>query len=221
MKQVHHILFDFDYTLADSSEGIIASVNHALRTVGLPPAHPSSVRRMIGHSLEDTFACFVDSSDTALIARCKELFMEFADTGAMVKNTVILDGVRTTLEHLFDSFYTLGIVSTKRRSTIEDTLEVHDLMDLFDVVVGYEDVRELKPKPEGLLKAIEDISASASDTVYVGDSLIDLEAGRQAGIPVIAVASGTTSYETLKARNPEMVLRYFTDLARIFPPRES
>lgn len=218
MKNIHHILFDFDYTLADSSEGIIASVNFALGRVGRPPAHPSAIRNMIGHSLEETFGQFIDPADANLIATCKRLFMEYADTGAMVKSTVILEGVRQTLEHLFDHMYTMGIVSTKRRSTIEDTLEAHELDDLFDIVIGYEDVTDLKPKPEGLLKAMDELAGSTADTVYVGDSLIDVEAGRSAGLPVIAVASGMTSYDTLKANGPAMVLKRFPELVDLFSP---
>jgi phosphoglycolate phosphatase len=216
MKYIHHILFDFDYTLADSSEGIIASVNHALMKVGKPLADPAVVRKMIGHSLEDMFAQFVDPSDPQLIATCKQLFMEYADTGAMVKKTVILQGVRATLEQLFDNMYTMGIVSTKRRSTIEDTLEANEMDDLFDIVIGYEDVKDLKPQPEGLLKAVEGLAGTVWDTVYVGDSLIDLEAGRNAGIPVIAIASGATPFDELQARQPAMVLRQFTDLLTVF-----
>ncbi|HNF85471.1 MAG TPA: HAD hydrolase-like protein, partial [bacterium] len=90
IKNIHQILFDFDYTLADSSEGIITCVNFALEKVGAPLGQSEAIRRMIGHSLEDTFARFIDPSDTEKIQKCKSLFMEHADTGAMVRNTVML-----------------------------------------------------------------------------------------------------------------------------------
>lgn len=209
---IRHILFDFDYTLADSSEGIIASVNFALTQTGQTAADPQNIRRMIGHSLEETFAEFVDPSDKTLIQRCKTLFMEFADTGAMVQNTVLLKDVPQTLARLTAGQCTLGIVSTKRRSTIEDTLRVHSLAPLFKTIIGYEDVTALKPHPEGIRKAMLALSADPQRSIYVGDSPIDVQAGRNAGIPVIAVASGMNSAEDLKRSGAERIIRRLNEL---------
>ncbi|MBL7995076.1 HAD-IA family hydrolase [bacterium] len=216
MKHIHQIVFDFDYTLADSSEGIIASVNHALETVGEKKANPDKVRHLIGHSLEDTFAQFVDPADERKIRTCKKLFMEFADTGVMVKNTIILKDVPKTLEWLYENFYAMGIVSTKRRSAIEATLAQADLEDFFDVVFGYEDVKELKPHPEGLLRAVEELGGNTNDTVYVGDSIIDIQTAKNAGIPVIAIASGMTTAEVLQSKSPEVLIRSFGELQKLF-----
>ncbi len=196
-QKIHHILFDFDYTLADSSEGIIASVNHALHQVGHPAADPEAIRRMIGHSLEDTFAQFLSNGDGAVIQRCKALFMQHADSGVMVEKTYFLDGVAETLEQLHSDFYTLGIVSTKRRLSIEMALKRNELLDYFDVIIGYEDVTSVKPDPEGLLKAVAAVAGTADDTLYVGDSLVDVEASRNAALEMIGVATGTTPAQAL------------------------
>lgn len=200
--KVHHILFDFDYTLADSSEGIIASVNFALQRVGEPIADPEAIRHMIGHSLENTFGKFLPASRHDLISQCKSLFMQYADTGVMVAKTVMLDGVRETLEELHNDFYTLGIVSTKRRLSIEQTLEKNDMLDYFDVVIGYEDVKAVKPDPEGLLKGLTELAGGVADSVYVGDSLIDVEASRNAGLAMIGVATGMTPFDVLSQHVP-------------------
>ena len=216
MKNIHHILFDFDYTLADSSEGIIASVNYALEQVGEKPADHEKIRHMIGHTLEDTFGRFVDPGDIKKIQTCKRLFMEFADTGAMVKNTVILKDVPETIRWLYENLYTLGIVSTKRRSTIEDTLIETELDDYFDVIIGYEDVKELKPDPAGLLKAVEELGGNKNDSVFVGDSVIDIQTAKNAGIPVIAVSSGMTPPEILRSNDPEHLIPNFSELIKLF-----
>lgn len=216
MKHIHQVVFDFDYTLADSSEGIIASVNHALTQIGEKTADPAAVRQMIGHSLEDTFAKFVDPSDANKIQTCKKLFLDFADNGIMVKNTVILQEVEQTLGWLYENFYTMGIVSTKGRSTIESILAHHDLEDFFDVILGYEDVKELKPNPEGLLRAVEELGGNKIDTVYVGDSVIDIQTAKNAGVSVIAIASGMTTAEILRAKSPEVLIRSFGELQKLF-----
>lgn len=220
MKNIHHILFDFDYTLADSSEGIIASVNYALEQVGEKSADHEKIRHMIGHSLEDTFGQFVDPLDTKKIQTCKRLFMEFADTGVMVKNTVILKDVPETIQWFYENLYSLGIVSTKRRSTIEETLIETDLDDFFDVIIGYEDVKSLKPDPAGLLKAIEELGGNKHDSVFVGDSIIDIQTAKNAGIPVIAVSSGMTTPEMLQSYEPDHLIRDFAELTILFNHNE-
>lgn len=206
MKTVHQILFDFDYTLADSSEGIIASINYALQKKGRSPADPDTVRKMIGHSLEDAFGRFIDPADTDTIQECKRLFMDYADTGEMLKRTFILDGVEETLKNLYENFLTLGIVSTKRRSTIEETLARFELDDYFDVIIGYEDVQQLKPDPEGLLKAIDYLAGDTADSLYVGDSLVDVETAKRAGVRMIAVTTGMTTPEQLRSAGADHVI---------------
>ncbi|HMV25920.1 MAG TPA: HAD-IA family hydrolase [bacterium] len=212
IKNIHQILFDFDYTLADSSEGIITCVNFALEKVGAPPGQPDAIRRMIGHSLENTFARFIDPSDTEKIQTCKSLFMEHADTGAMVRNTVMLDGVRETLEFLYNELYTLGIVSTKRRSTIWETLIEKEMDDFFDIVIGYEDVTHLKPHPEGLIKAIEELAGTPETTIYIGDSPLDIKAAKSANVFVVAVTSGMHSTDELATLNPDLIIPRLSDL---------
>ncbi|MBX7151600.1 HAD family hydrolase [bacterium] len=213
MNGIHQILFDFDYTLADSSEGIIRCVNYALKEVGAKAAEPSAIRKMIGHSLEDTFGQFIE--DQAVIQKCKQLFMDHADTGTMVKNTFMLAGVEEILEILHENFYTLGIVSTKRRSTIEDTLQQNQLDDLFDVIIGYEDVKNLKPDPEGIIKAIDRMGGSVGDTLYVGDSVIDVLAARNAGLRMIGVTSGTTDAQTLLQNGVNEVIKSLSELLTV------
>ncbi len=202
--KVHQILFDFDYTLADSSEGIIRCVNFALQMVGEPQADPEAIRRTIGQSLENTFALFVNPARHDLIPQCKLLFLEHANSGVMVTHTTFLDGVRETLETLHNDFFTLGIVSTKRRASIEQALERDDLIDFFDAIIGFEDVAAVKPDPEGLLKGMSALAGTADDTVYIGDSLVDVEACRNAGLRMIGVATGKTPFDVLSEHVPCM-----------------
>ncbi|NUM81661.1 HAD family hydrolase [bacterium] len=213
MNGIHQILFDFDYTLADSSEGIIRCVNYALSQVGKKTAEPSAIRKMIGHSLEETFGQFV--ADPNIIAQCKQLFMEHADTGTMVDHTFMLAGVEETLEILHDNFYTLGIVSTKRRSTIKDTLMQNQADDLFDVIIGYEDVKNLKPDPEGIFKAIDFMGGTIDDTLYVGDSVIDALAARNARVKMVGVTSGTTDAKTLSQNGVNEIIKNLNELLTV------
>jgi phosphoglycolate phosphatase len=190
------VLFDFDYTLADSSTGVIASVNFALQELGLPAASDTVIRQTIGLSLADTFAFIVGESLAAdrFAAASQDfdhLFIQQADT-IMAESTVILPGVAQTIGTLKGLGFTLGVVSSKFRYRIEQVLEREDLAAQFDVIVGREDVIASKPAPEGLLTAMSQLGSMPDTTCYVGDSTTDAKAAQRIQTPFIAVLTGVT-----------------------------
>ena len=74
-------------------------------------------------------------------------------------------------------------------------LKRDDLEGRFEVIVGGEDVKELKPNPTGLLRAVDALSTPRERCLYVGDSVTDAETARRAGVPFVAVLSGVTGQE--------------------------
>lgn len=100
----------------------------------------------------------------------------------------------------------LGIVSTKYRFRIEDTLARQGLRDSFDLIVGFEDVKETKPHPEGLLAACRLLGVSLDEALYAGDSLVDAEAARRAGIRFAAVLHGRTEAHEFATYEPLAIM---------------
>ena len=186
------VIFDFDYTLVDSSEGVIECVNYALRNMNLPAASGGDIRQTIGLSIGDTLRRLTESSCQAdQIDQFSKFFTEKADQ-VMQQQMVLFDSVKPTVKALLDGGLTLGIVSTKFRYRIEAFLEKEDIAHVFAVVVGGEDVVSHKPDPAGMQMAIERLGCKPSDVVYVGDSTVDAETARNAATPFIAVLSGVT-----------------------------
>lgn len=191
MHPFRAILFDFDYTLADSSRGIIACTNYALRKMGLSEASPDVIRPLIGLSLSDMLPKLVGAQHAGRADEFSRLFVERADQ-IMSDLTVIFPEVPATVKTLKACGLALGIVSTKFRYRIMTTLQREGLAQAFDVIVGGEDVSAHKPAPEGLLKAVERLGYALNESLYVGDSVTDAEAARRAGMPFVAVLSGAT-----------------------------
>jgi len=209
-------LFDFDYTLADSSTGVIASTNSALTALGLPAAPPDLIRQTIGLTLEDAFAYVVGTSVPAdrFPAASKafdRLFIAQADA-IMADQTVILPHVAAAICALRRRGYALGIVSSKFRYRIEQILEREDLSAEFDVVVGREDVIASKPDPEGLLTAMAALGSVPANTCYVGDSVTDAKAAQRARVPFIAVLSGVTTQAEFTAHACHAVIANMAEL---------
>lgn len=188
------VLFDFDYTLADSSAGIVECVNHALGRGGRPPADHDAIRRTIGLSLTETYRRLTGDDEGASASAFSKWFIEKADE-VMVDRTVVFDSVAETVKRLRAGGLSLGVVSTKYRHRIDSILRRDGLRDGFDVIVGGEDVSRLKPDPEGVLLGASRIPVDVGEALYVGDSLTDAEAARRAGMPFAAVLTGVTERE--------------------------
>ncbi|HOE09976.1 MAG TPA: HAD-IA family hydrolase [bacterium] len=190
-NQYEALLFDFDYTLADSSKGIVESMNYAFNCMGLPPVSSAEICRTIGLSLSDALAVLQGEEYRVRTGEFTNLFVSRADQ-IMADMTVIYKDVPETLELLKSRGYRLGIVSTKYRYRIEWILERAHLLHYFDVIIGGEDVSSHKPDPQGLLKAVEKLRVQKSRVLYVGDSVTDAETAARAGISFAAVLTGET-----------------------------
>lgn len=210
---VRAVIFDFDYTLADSSSGVIACANYALAGMGLPAAADDAIRRTIGMSLPHTL---VELAGNELAPRADEfmrLFLERADE-VMADSTRLYDFVPSMADAMDGLGVEMGIVSSKYRRRIEEVLRREGLAGRFAAVVGAEDVPELKPDPTGLLRAVEQLSGCRARCLYAGDSATDAETARRAGVPFVATLSGVTPREAFAEYAP----RLFVDSAAELPP---
>ena len=189
------MLFDFDFTLADSSEGVVACVNHSLARMGLPAAPADAIRRTIGLDLTTVVGILAGEEWKPRAQEFLDLFLSKADE-VMVANTVFLPGAARLLRTLHGAGYRLGIVSTKYRHRVEEALERDGLRAFVEVVVGSDDVPRPKPAPDGLLRATRLLGIPIGDCVFVGDSEVDAKAAQAVGMGFVAVLSGTTPAET-------------------------
>jgi len=206
------VLFDFDYTLADSSPGVIECVNHALARLGHPAAEHDAIRRTIGLSLEETFLRLVGVSGGGRADEFRRHFVERADQ-LMADRTKLFAAVPGVLQRLRSAGLRLGLVSTKFRYRLEDILRRDGLLQLFDVIVGSDDVREPKPDPEGLRHALAQLGVDPEDAIYVGDSVVDAETAARAGVRFVAVLSGMTQRSEFGSHALEAVLAHVDQLA--------
>jgi phosphoglycolate phosphatase len=134
----------------------------------------------------------------------------------MVNLTELYDSVPATVDALRQRGLRLGIVSTKYRRRINEVLKREALLDGFEVVIGGDDVEQHKPHPQGLFEAIERLECSPESTIYVGDSVVDAELAKRAGVPLVVVLSGVTPREHFNTYNPVAVLESINELSKIF-----
>lgn len=192
IERYNAILFDFDFTLGDSSIGISESVNHALARMGYEPVADRRIHEMIGLPLKIICQRLTGIEDEATAATFRTHFHELAAT-RVVESSSLYPGVSGLLLDLKKQGKALGVVSTKSRKPLVDILEMHSIHEHFEVVISGEDVANHKPHPEGLLLAAETINLKPDQILYVGDTILDAEAASAAGMDFVAVLSGTTT----------------------------
>ena len=134
------ILFDFDYTLGDSTKGIISSVNFALNKLGYQKRDEATIRKTIGLSLRDTFFELEPEGKESEAEQFSRFFKEKADE-VMVPNTELYPGVREILQAIKKDGYQIGIVTTKFHYRIEQIFSRQGILELIDQIVGAEDVK--------------------------------------------------------------------------------
>lgn len=198
-RMIRAVLFDFDYTLADSSDAIVECFNTALLGIGLEKAEPDAIRRTIGLSIPDSLAQVAGPEHLPREEEFRLHWRRRSDE-IMVEWTRVFDWTPGAVEELRAAGLRLGIVSTKYRSRITATLERHGLGGRFDLIVGGEDVERHKPYPEGLLRAASGLRMEPGECLYVGDTVADAAAADEAGTPFVAVLSGMTPAEAFAGR---------------------
>ncbi|MCP4229777.1 MAG: HAD-IA family hydrolase [bacterium] len=214
MSRFNALIFDFDYTLADSSEAVVECMKYALNNLGLRLPSDEDIKRTIGMSLGKTFEILSGKNDEVMLDGFIRLFKEKADEVALDK-TYILDGVESVIIALKRRDIPLGIVSTKYRYRIKNVLRRDDLLDHFDVIVGGEDVAEHKPNPDGLNAAISRLKVNKENVLYIGDSVTDAETARNAGITFAAVLTGVTPKTDFAEYAPIAIVDGLCELLRI------
>lgn len=198
------VLFDFDFTLADSSVGIIACINYGLTKLGLPEAPDDKIMRTIGLYIPEALVALAGEEYRPKGQEFFGYFTEKADE-VMADGTNIFPSAGQVISALAGLGYRIGIVSTKFRYRIEAMMEDAGLLDFLDVIIGGEDVTRHKPAPDGLIKAAKCLDLGIEDCVYVGDSHVDAGAARSSGMPFVGVLSGTTPIETF-SQYPNLVV---------------
>lgn len=198
------IIFDFDYTLGDCTEGIVESVNYGLHKMEQKEAELPKIRKAVGMTLEDTYSFMTGSDVEEERALFANYFMEKADE-VMVDCSRFMPFARETLEMLYVKKVPVGIVTTKRANQIEGIMKLHGTKPLVKYICGSDSVKVEKPDPEGLLKMVEEMKLTPKDVLYVGDSMIDAQTAQNAGIDFGGVTTGATTLEELESY-PHVIL---------------
>ena len=200
------VLFDMDGTVLDTLDDLADSVNRSLREFGLPEVSRFQVGQSLGNGAKYLIRhCLPEGSDEALCERVLSFYKPWYDAHCRIK-TKPYDGILQLMETLRADGVSQAIISNKPDSAVQELAEAF-FPGLMDVVIGESPAVKRKPSPDTVLAAARQMGLMASDCVYIGDTEVDLETARNAGMDCIPVSRGFRTEEQLCAAGAEEIIR--------------
>jgi 2-phosphoglycolate phosphatase len=213
-REIKGVLFDLDGTLIDSKKDIAAAANAARIHFGMPALPLETVLGYIGWGIEHLNRQTLETDEPAKLAEGLEVLKSHYREHC-VDQTIIFPGTRELLDNLKSQSLKIGLVSNKPHEFTLMTLEKLGLQPYFQVALGEGPLAHKKPHPEPLLTALKQMGIPPEEAIMIGDSTVDVEAARAAGMRVGIVSHGFVPREYLAASHPDWLVDSLADFLKI------
>ncbi len=207
MRLIDTVLFDWDGTLLDSSPLAFLAFQKTFIELGIAFDH-EAYERTYSPNWYEMYQAF--ELPAHRWPEADDLWIKHYGQ----QTAELVEGARDALGTLSARGYILGIVTSGSRERVRRELRALELSELFRTVVCNEDVFDKKPHPEGLHRAMRCVNRSPQNCCYVGDSPVDVEMGRRAGVQTIGIIGGYPSSKALRGTNPDYC---FDSIAQLLP----
>ncbi len=209
------VLFDLDGTLLDSAELIMTAFEATVQANLHQTIDRAEILGMWSRPIRERFHALAPDRDEMLAQDYLRRYLALHDRYAR-----LFPGIPRVLETLQERGYAMGIVTSKRRATAQAAVREFRLDRWCTAIIADEDVARHKPDPEPVLAAASRLGVPVAEALMVGDSPLDIEAGRRAGARTAAALWGTVEASPLLGEAPDFGLAHPEDLLAICPPGE-
>ncbi len=214
VKKYDAILFDLDGTLLDSLEDMKDSVNHVMREFGFPEHTTEEIRTFVGNGIRRLIERSVpEDTDPRTCEAALKVYRSYYNDHCMIK-TKPYDGVPELLAALKKEGFAMAIVSNKNEEAVEEMRE-HYFGDLVPLAFGQSDAVPKKPDPSMVYAAADRLGIPKERCIYVGDSEVDIETAKNAGIDCITCLWGFREKEFLLAEGARVLAEAAEDILRV------
>lgn len=210
------VLFDFDGTLVPSLDFWLEGFKYAFSKLGMDIPESRIIERCFyrkDHEITSEFE--VECAETFWQLTSESLARSYAAPS-------LFPGVQEVLDHCRSQGTPLGLVTSSERSFVTKSLRSLKLHDHFSAIVTANDITHFKPHPEPVLKALSIINAKPSETLFVGDYVVDVQAGKAAGTNTALFYTDAHSrfhpYETVASTSPDFIFSHYSELLQRLQP---
>lgn len=205
------IIFDLDGTLVDSLEDLTQAMNHGLASLGLRPHDAEAYRQMIGDGVVRFAQRAIgpenqDRVDELLKSMTAYYYAHCLD------NTHPYEGMAEVVRVLHDRGVRLSVLTNKNHSPSVKIVESLFGAGVFDPIIGMQPGRQKKPNPASVFEILEAWALEPREVLFVGDSDVDIQTARAAGLDVAGASWGFRSREVLKAAGAQIIIDKPEDL---------
>lgn len=205
MRDYDLIIFDFDGTLADSREGIVATVNHALEATGYAAAEAEAIFRLVGLPLDEVFARLF--ADLGLQGDPGPAVQAYRSGWVEVGHAriTLFPGIAELLAKLHARGRAMALATGKSLKGVERSMKHFDLEGYFRAVATTDTVPRGKPFPDMVEKILAELDVAPERALMVGDTTYDLDMAHAAGAHSLAVSYGGHSRAELEGASPRFI----------------
>lgn len=183
------IVWDMDGTVLNTLIDLRDSVNYVLKKYNMPEHTIEEYRHYFGSGIRYALECAViEGTPSETIDEMLPIFKEHYDVHCL-DNTCPYDGILDAMKKLKEKGYKMAIVSNKIDSAVKELNEKF-FKEYVDVAIGETPGTKRKPAPDMVEQALKELGSSKKESIYIGDSEVDLQTARNSNLPCISVLWG-------------------------------
>jgi len=214
MTDISTIIFDLDGTLLNTLDDLADGVNYALHQFGFPAKSIEDIRRFVGNGVRNLMELSIpDGLKNPDFAACLHAFKEYYSEN-MQNKTRPYEGVLELLLVLREAGYKTAIVSNKFDKAVKE-LNRQYFGDQIPVAIGESPLIHKKPAPDCVYEALKELGVPACEAIYVGDSEVDMQTAKNAGLPSVGVTWGFRDKEILMKEGADYMINHPLELIDI------
>ena len=206
------ILYDLDGTLVDTRQDIINGVRYALEVLKGPDLTDDEIKDCVGTGLHALIKQVFRTEDEKLAERGSKLYREHYKKH-MLDHTHLYAGAREFLEYFKDRKQ--AVITNKPNPFSTEILEALGVAHFFIAILAGDNGLPFKPDPAAIHHLMEETSVTEEEVLFVGDSPVDIQAARNAGVEVVTLSHGFASEATLREAKPDHIVHDFAGLLRL------
>lgn len=214
MKAVKAVIFDLDGTLIDTIEDLKDSLNHVLESRGYMTRTYDEVKRFVGYGLGKLVERGLPAgTEPETVTACTAEMISYYSKHSLVK-TAPYEGIRELVSALKDKGLRLAVVTNKNEA---EAIRIctHFFGDAFDTIVGDREGLPLKPDSAPVFKTLEELSVTADEAIYIGDSEVDVKTALNSDLRMIAVLWGFREKSVLIKEGATAFAEIPSDILRV------
>lgn len=205
MNKYKALIFDLDGTLLDTLEDLTNAVNHTMSKYGFPGHTIGEIRLFVGNGIKVLIErSLPDGADTPGFNDIFNEFKQYYTANCLIK-THPYPGITELLGKLYEDGYKLAINSNKNQAAVTELNKIF-FSGYISTAIGESPEVRRKPAPDSVFKALKDMDCTKENALYIGDSDVDIETARNAGIKCISASWGFRDKDYLEALNPGAVI---------------